>query len=167
MRMLLLHMVAALVSMVGMAGTGVHALVPGVARQAIEFPEDLVLTRGEGEPEFTEHAITTCTVNREKGFSLRTPGYAAGMPSVNFVTAPASYINASAVVCHLARSTNATGFPVPTPAITASLVDRTPSPPCCQTCGVSSCLRAARVRGPQARGTVRVLRMGSFSLFRH
>ena len=82
----------------GAALFGTHALTPGVSRQAIEFPEDLVLLREDGEPDFAEHAVKTCTINREKGFSLRTPGFADGMQAVNFVKAPASWINASAVV---------------------------------------------------------------------
>lgn len=98
---------------------GTHALSASVSRQAIEFPEDIILLRAADEPPFPETAVKTCTLNREKGFSLLTPGFADGMPSVNFVKTPASYINSSAVVCHLQLATNATGHPIPTPAITA------------------------------------------------
>ena len=96
-----------------------HALSTSVSRQAIEFPEDIILLRAADEPPFPETAVKTCTLNREKGFSLLTPGFADGMPGVNFVKTPASYINDSAVVCHLRLATNATGHPIPTPAITA------------------------------------------------
>jgi hypothetical protein len=91
----------------------VVALTPAAPRQAIDFPEDLVLLRSAGEPEFQRAAVQTCTVNRQHGFSLLTPGFADGMASVNFVRTRASYINGSACVCHLAEATNATGGPIP------------------------------------------------------
>jgi hypothetical protein len=99
----------------------VHAVVASVARQAIEFPEDIVLTRTATEPPFPQAAVKTCTVNREHGYSLLTPGFADGMPGVNFIKTPATFLNSSAVVCHLARARNATGKPLTAPAITAGL----------------------------------------------
>ena len=98
---------------------GARAVTPSVQRQAIEFPADIVLTRADGEPPFPQAEVKTCTVNREHGYSLLTPGFADGMPSVNFVKTRASYLNESAVVCHLAEATNATGKPLATTAITA------------------------------------------------
>eukprot|EP01047_Picozoa_sp_COSAG01_P067456 COSAG01_NODE_9531_length_2417_cov_7.981717_2_plen_269_part_00 len=97
------------------------ATVASVARQAIEFPEDIVLTRTATEPPFPQAAVKTCTVNREHGYSLLTPGFADGMPGVNFIKTPATFLNSSAVVCHLSRARNATGKPLTAPAITAGL----------------------------------------------
>jgi len=100
---------------------GVAALTPSVTRQAIEFGEDILLVRDPGEPPLPASAVKTCTVNRERGFSLNTPGFADGMSGVNFVKTPASWLNDSAVVCHLGRATNATGRPLASPAITAGI----------------------------------------------
>ena len=41
-----------------------RALTPSVARQAIDFPADIVLSRDVAEPEFNRSAVRTCTVNR-------------------------------------------------------------------------------------------------------
>jgi hypothetical protein len=81
----------------------VVALTPAAPRQAID---------SAGEPEVQRAAVQTCTVNREHGFSLLTPGFADGMAGINFVRTRASYINGSACVCHLAEATNATGEPI-------------------------------------------------------
>jgi hypothetical protein len=116
---------------------GCLALTPSVARQAIEFGGDIVLTRdaAAGEPPFAnDGSVKTCTVNREHGYSLNTPGFADGMAGVNFVKTPASWLNASAVVCHLGAATNATGRPLPSPAGASVRQRLAPSRGCvCQT----------------------------------
>lgn len=96
------------------------AITPATSRQSIDFAEDLILLRDADEPAFpSDGSVKTCTINRQKGFSLLTPGFADGMPGVNFVRTKASYINSSAVVCHMGQATNATGFEIDAPAITA------------------------------------------------
>ena len=100
----------------------VLAVTPSISRQAIEFGEDITLVRdASSEPPFAKADVKTCTVNREHGFSLLTPGFADGMAGVNFVKTPATWLNASAVVCHLGQARNATGRALASPAITAGM----------------------------------------------
>jgi hypothetical protein len=85
------------------------ALVAELPRYPIEFPGTIVLHRAAGEPPFNRSAVKTCTLNRLRGFSLNTPGYAHGHNGANSVTATAEWLNESAVACHVEDSVTTAG----------------------------------------------------------
>ena len=81
------------------------SLTPALPRYPIDFPPyDIVLLRGATEPFFVAANVSTCTLNREKGYSLNAPGFTHGDPGHNAVSVNASFINASAIACHVVDS---------------------------------------------------------------
>ena len=102
----------------------VRALTASVSRTAIDFPQDIYLTLSPAEPPFVKAGVNRCIIDRERGYSLLKPGFSEGVNGVNQVYAPATYVNASAVVCHMKgvrqRTTKTTTFMLDGVAVVSS-----------------------------------------------
>ena len=80
------------------------------ARIPSDLATDVYLTLSGGEPKFTAAMVAAsagCYLDRMKGYSINAPGYASGHQGANGLTARASFINSTHVICHLPSVTTA------------------------------------------------------------